>query len=191
MTPQETDPNLPVSVQESLAEVWVGSGLLQGWGHWMDQCLHGTFPGGSDSKASVYNVKDLGSIPGLGRFPGEGNGNRLQYSCLENPMAEELGAGYYPWGPKSWVRLSVFTFIFTFTIIFTTSIIVCAQVKQQRGNTAPSTENWIKDLLSMALPIRRKPSFSLSQSLSLGSFHKPLILLYQRADRMKTTITEN
>ena len=44
------------------------------------------FPGGSDSKASVYNVRDLGSIPGLGRFPGEGNGNPLQYSCLENPM---------------------------------------------------------------------------------------------------------
>ena len=41
---------------------------------------------GSDSKASVYNVRDLGSIPGLGRFPGEGNGNPLQYSCLENPM---------------------------------------------------------------------------------------------------------
>ena len=46
----------------------------------------GGFPGGSDSKASVYNVRDLGSIPGLGRFPGEGNGNPLQYSCLENPM---------------------------------------------------------------------------------------------------------
>ena len=44
------------------------------------------FPGGSDSKASVYNVRDLGLIPGLGRFPGEGNGNPLQYSCLENPM---------------------------------------------------------------------------------------------------------
>ena len=42
--------------------------------------------GGSDSKASVYNVRDLGSIPGLGRFPGEGNDNPLQYSCLENPM---------------------------------------------------------------------------------------------------------
>ena len=36
-------------------------------------------------KASVYNVGDLGSIPGLGRSPGEGNGNTLQYSCLENP----------------------------------------------------------------------------------------------------------
>ena len=41
---------------------------------------------GSDGKVSVYNVGDLGSIPGLGRSPGEGNGNPLQYYCLENPM---------------------------------------------------------------------------------------------------------
>ena len=44
------------------------------------------FPGGSDGKASAYNVGDPGSVPGLGRSPGEGNGNPLQYSCLENPM---------------------------------------------------------------------------------------------------------
>ena len=44
------------------------------------------FPGGSDGKASVYNAGDLGSIPGLGRSPEEGNGNPLQYYCLENPM---------------------------------------------------------------------------------------------------------
>ena len=44
------------------------------------------FPGGSDGKASVYNVGDLGLIPGLGRSPGEGNGNPLQEYCLENPM---------------------------------------------------------------------------------------------------------
>ena len=43
------------------------------------------FPGGSDGKVSVYNAGDLGLIPGLGRIPGEGNGNPLQYSCLENP----------------------------------------------------------------------------------------------------------
>ena len=43
-------------------------------------------PGGSDGKASVYNAGDLGSIPGSGRFPGEGNGHPLQYSCLENSM---------------------------------------------------------------------------------------------------------
>ena len=44
------------------------------------------FPGSSDSKASAYNVGDLGSIPGPGRSPGEGNDNPLQYSYLENPM---------------------------------------------------------------------------------------------------------
>ena len=44
------------------------------------------FPGGSDSKASARNAGDLGSIPGSGRSPGEGNGNPLQYSCLENSM---------------------------------------------------------------------------------------------------------
>ena len=44
------------------------------------------FPGGSDGKASVCNAGDPGSIPGLGRSPGEGNGKPLQYSCLENPM---------------------------------------------------------------------------------------------------------
>ena len=43
------------------------------------------FPGGSDGKASAYNVGDPGLIPGSGRSPGEGNGNSLQYSCLENP----------------------------------------------------------------------------------------------------------
>ena len=44
------------------------------------------FPGGSDGKASAYNSGDPRSISGLGRFSGEGNGNPLQYSCLENPM---------------------------------------------------------------------------------------------------------
>ena len=50
------------------------------WGYSYD------FPGGLDGKASAYNVGDPGSIPGLGRSPGEGNGNPLQYPCLENPM---------------------------------------------------------------------------------------------------------
>ena len=44
------------------------------------------FPGGSDGKASACNAGDLGLIPGLGRPPGEGNGNPLQYSCLEKSM---------------------------------------------------------------------------------------------------------
>ena len=48
--------------------------------------MNKNFPGGSDGNASVYNAGDLGSIPGSGRSPGEGNGNPLQYSCLENSM---------------------------------------------------------------------------------------------------------
>ena len=49
------------------------------------RCSRWGFPGGSEVKASACNVGDLGSIPGLGRSPGEGNGNPLQCSCLENP----------------------------------------------------------------------------------------------------------
>ena len=55
-------------------------------------CLQQGFPGGSEVKASAWNAGDPGSIPGSGRSPGEGNGNPLQYSCLENPM--EGGAWY-------------------------------------------------------------------------------------------------
>ena len=77
-------------------------------------------------------------------------------------------------------------------IIFITSTIVWPHVKEQGGNTAPpSTENWIKYLLSMAPPIRKRPSFPFSQSLPLGRFHMSLIHLHQRADRVKITITDN
>ena len=48
------------------------------------------FPGGSDSKESACNSRDPGSVPGLGKFLGEGNGNPFQYSCLENSM--DIGA---------------------------------------------------------------------------------------------------
>ena len=48
--------------------------------------LTGSFPGSSDGKASAYNAGDPALIPGSGRSPGEGNGNPLQYSCLENSM---------------------------------------------------------------------------------------------------------
>ena len=69
---------------------------------------------------------------------------------------------------------------------------------RERTQPRPPTESWIKDLLSMAPPIRIRPSFPHSQSLPLGraSYSKSLfqelhILIHQRADRMKTTITEN
>ena len=63
------------------------------------------FPGGSDGKESACSVGDLGSIPGLGRSPGEGNVNTLQDSCLENPM--DGGAWQ---ATKSRTRLSNITF---------------------------------------------------------------------------------
>ena len=49
------------------------------------------FRGGSDGKESTCNAGNVGSIPGSGRSPGEGNGNPLQYPCLENSMTEEPG----------------------------------------------------------------------------------------------------
>ena len=57
------------------------------------------FPGGSDGKYH-RNVGDLGSIPVLGRSPGERHGNPLQYSCLENPYRQRSLTGYSPWGNK-------------------------------------------------------------------------------------------
>ena len=51
---------------------------------WSPRCAG--FPGGSDGKESTCIIGDLGSILGSGRSPEEGNGNPLQYSCLENPM---------------------------------------------------------------------------------------------------------
>ena len=56
--------------------------------------------GGSDGKESACNSEDLGSIPGLGRSPGGGHGNPLQYSCLENLHGQRSLAGYSPWGLK-------------------------------------------------------------------------------------------
>ena len=58
------------------------------------------FPGGSEGKMSASNAGDLGLIPGLGRFPGEGNGNPLQYSCLQKLHGQRSLVGYSPWGRK-------------------------------------------------------------------------------------------
>ena len=69
------------------------------------------FLGGSDGKASIYNAGDLGSIPGSGRFPGEGNSSPLQYSCLENPMDRGAWCRLLSMGvAKSQAQLNDFTF---------------------------------------------------------------------------------
>ena len=75
---------------------------------------HFGFHGGSDSKASVCNAGDLGSIPGLRRSPGEGNGSPPQYFCLENPMDRGAWWASVHGVSKSRTRLSDFTFTFHF-----------------------------------------------------------------------------
>ena len=63
------------------------------------------FPGGSEVKASASNAGDLGSIPGLGRSPGEGNGNPLKYSCLENPVDRGAWWAAVHGVAQSWTQL--------------------------------------------------------------------------------------
>ena len=72
------------------------------------------FPGGSDSKASVYNAGDPGSIPGSGRSAGEGNGDPLQYYCLENPMDRGTWYATVHGVAKSRTRLSDFIYLLTY-----------------------------------------------------------------------------
>ena len=78
-------------------------------GHTQKQLWIQGFPGGSDGKASACNAGDPGSIPGSGRSPGEGNGNPLQYSCLENSIDEGGWQATVHGVAKSRTRLSDFT----------------------------------------------------------------------------------
>ena len=75
-------------------------------------CRSELFPGGSEVKASACYAEDLASIPGSGRSPGEGNGNPLQYSCLENPIERGDWWTTVQGVVKSQTRLSGFTFTF-------------------------------------------------------------------------------
>ena len=75
------------------------------------------FPGGPDGKESACNGGDPGLIPGSGRSPGEGNGNTLQYSCLENPMDRGAWWATVHGVTKSQIQLSDFYFHFALAVI--------------------------------------------------------------------------
>ena len=75
---------------------------------------HQGFPGGSEVKASAWNAGDQHWIPGLGRSPGEENGNPLQYSRLKNPMEGGAWWATVHGAAKSWTQLSDFTFFLSF-----------------------------------------------------------------------------
>ena len=61
---------------------------------------------GKEPTCQAEDARDMGSIPGLGRYPGEGNGYLLQYSCLENPMDRAAWRAIVQWVTKNWTRLS-------------------------------------------------------------------------------------
>ena len=155
-------------------------------------------------EVTIYHHRAARTYTGLGidswraqqnlvhQDPGERNSDptgdcpRLACGC---PGVSGRGVGL--WWPAA--RLGAWTLavhaldlLRVVTVIFITSTMVWPQVNSREGTQLhPSTEYWIKDLLSMAPPIRRRPSIPLSQSIPSGSFHKPLILLHQRAERMK------
>ena len=78
---------------------------------YIKQITSKSFTGGSDGKASAYSAGDPGSIPGLGRSSGEGNGHAFQYSCLENPMDGGAWKATVHGVAKSRRRLSNFTYL--------------------------------------------------------------------------------
>ena len=107
----------------------------------LKQYLHSEgFLQSSVSKESACNARDLGSIRGSGRPPGEGNGNPLQYSCLENPHGQKSLAGYSPWDHKldmTETKLPPGTpklIAALFTILFT--LFILAKIRKQPTYTS-------------------------------------------------------
>ena len=98
------------------------------------------FPGGSDGKASVYNVGDLGSIPGLGRSSREGNGNPLLFSCcLENPMDRGAWQATVHGVVKSWTRMYIYIYhtrLLVFTVSLSDSFWVTFQITLKCSNNS-------------------------------------------------------
>ena len=86
-------------------------------------------PCSSDSKESAFNVGDLSSVPGLGRSPGEGNGNPPQYSCLENSMDRGASWATVHGIAESWTGLSDQHLLINISKVFIESFIVCNQYK--------------------------------------------------------------
>ena len=83
-----------------------GGGEKWFWIYFCKYLIIWGIPGGSDGNEAACNAGDPGSIPGSGRSPGEGNGNPLYYSCLENSMTEEPGGLQSMGIPKSQTRQS-------------------------------------------------------------------------------------
>ena len=106
---KHTDSEREISLKYAISSQW-SPVRKEGLCFWLLEY----FPGGSEGKASAFNAGDLDLIPGWGRSPGKGNGNPLQYSCLENPMDGEAWWATVHGVTKSQTWLSDFPFTFSF-----------------------------------------------------------------------------
>ena len=103
-----------------------------------------SFPGGSDDKESACDAGDLGSIPGSGRSPGEGNGCPLQYSCLENPMDRGAWRAAVPGVTKNQTQHTQCK-----TVTNTTLLSVALQAKKESANFLSTTTRSILDTIKI------------------------------------------
>ena len=124
-----------------------------------------SFPGGSVGKESACNAGDPGSIPGLGRSPGEGNGNPLPYSCLENRMDRGAWWATVHGVIKSWTRLSYVTFTFHFH----------ALKKEMATHSS---------ILAWRIPGTGEPGWPVP---GISQYHMPLVLLQKILFFLDTT----
>ena len=95
------------------------------------------FLGGSDNKESACNAGDPGSIPGSGRSPGEGNGNPLQYSCLEKSHGQRNLVGYSPWGHKESEMTEQLTLSLSYIYVYSyihKGLCVCIYIHSKSAN---------------------------------------------------------
>ena len=163
------------------------------------------FPGGSEVKASACNSGDLGSIPGSGRSPGEGNGNPLQYSCLENPMDRGAWWATVHGAAKSQTLLSDFTFSvptkvhIVQTMVFPVVMYGCENwiIKKTEHQRTDAFELWCwRRPLRVSWTARRSNQSILKEinpEYSLGGLMLRLKLQYfghlmQRTDSLKKTL---
>ena len=125
------------------------------------------FPGGSDGKESTCHVGHLGLIPGLGRSPGGGHGNPLQYPSLENPhgqrslvgysllgrkeldMSEQLNTRTYPWNHTTWSLVAGFL---TWHNVFAVAAAAAAKLLKSCPTLCDPTDGSYQATLSLGLP---------------------------------------
>ena len=153
----------------------------RGWDGWMASPTQWVWiwAGGSEVKASAYNVGDLGLISGLGRSLGEGNGNPLQYSCLENPMDGGAWWATVHRVAKSQTRLSDFTLTFHFLGVGDGqgSLMCCSPWGCKEWDTTEWL-NWTETLQNFIFIVKIVSSIEYAQILTCFISHHSLIFLW-------------